>query len=85
MEHLSYSTRTAFHSLMKEKWINLLSSLTVAASLLVSAMAIITIFNLESFTRTLPARFTMVVYLQDSISAEDTRSCLRNLRMKIMF
>jgi cell division transport system permease protein len=82
MEHLSYSTRTAFHSLMKEKWINLLSSLTVAASLLVSAMAIITIFNLENFTRTLPERFTMVVYLQDSVSPEDTQKLIWQLKNK---
>ncbi len=82
MEHLSYSTRTAFHSLMKEKWINLLSSLTVAASLLVSAMAIITIFNLENFTRTLPERFTMVVYLQDSASPEDTQKLLAQMKNK---
>ena len=82
MEHLSYSTRTAFHSLMKEKWINLLSSLTVAASLLVSAMAIITIFNLENFTRTLPERFTMVVYLQDSVSPEDTQKLIGQLKNK---
>lgn len=82
MEHLSYSTRTALNSLMKEKWINLLSSLTVAASLLVSAMAIITIFNLENFTRTLPERFTMVVYLQDSASQEDTQKLLAQLKNK---
>lgn len=82
MEHLSYSTRTAFRSLLKEKWINLLSSLTVAASLLVSAMAIITIFNLESFTRTLPERFTMVVYLQDSVSQEDSQKLLAQLKNK---
>jgi cell division transport system permease protein len=82
MEHLSYSTRTAFHSLMKEKWINLLSSLTVAASLLVSAMAIITIFNLENFTRTLPERFTMVVYLQDAVSPEDIQKLIGQLKNK---
>ncbi len=82
MEHLSYSTRTAVNSLMKEKWINLLSSLTVAASLLVSAMAIITIFNLENFTRTLPERFTMVVYLQDSASQEDTQKLIAQLKNK---
>jgi cell division transport system permease protein len=67
---------------MKEKWINLLSSLTVAASLLVSAMAIITIFNLENFTRTLPERFTMVVYLQDSVSPEDTQKLIGQLKNK---
>lgn len=82
MEHFSYATKTAFHSLMKEKWINLLSILTVAASLLVSAMALITIFNIEGYTRALPERFTMVVYLQDTVSPEDTQKLIAQIKNK---
>jgi len=82
MEHLSYSTKTAFQSLMKEKWINLLSVLTVAASLLVSAMAIIAIYNVEIVTRALPEKFTMVVYLKDSIKPQDTQKLMGQLMGK---
>lgn len=82
MEHLSYSTKTAIQSLMKEKWINLLSSLTVAASLLVSALAIISIYNVEVFTRALPERFTMVVYLNDRISQPDVQKLTEQLKKK---
>jgi cell division transport system permease protein len=82
MEHISYSTRTALQSLMKEKWINLLSIFTVAASLLVSAMALITIYNVDIVTRTLPEKFTMVVYLKDSIEPQDIQKVMSQLRNK---
>ena len=67
---------------MKEKWINLLSVLTVAASLLVSAMAIIAIYNVEIVTRALPEKFTMVVYLKDSIKPQDTQKLMGQLMGK---
>ena len=82
MEHMSYSTKTALQSLMKEKWINLLSVFTVAASLLVSAMALITIYNVEIVTRTLPEKFTIVVYLKDSIGPQDIQKLMSQLRGK---
>ncbi len=82
MEYLSYSARTALQSLMKEKWINLLSSLTVAASLLVSAMALITIYNVDIFTRALPEKFTMLVYVKDNISQEDIQKLMGQLKAK---
>ena len=82
MEHLSYSTKTALQSLMKEKWINLLSSLPVAASLLVSAIAIITIYNVEIFTKVLPEKFTMVVYLKDQVTPDDGKRLMRLLNAK---
>ena len=82
MEHLSYSTKTALQSLMQEKWINLLSSLTVAASLLVSAIAIITIYNVEIFTKVLPEKFTMVVYLKDQVTPDEVKDLMRGLKVK---
>jgi cell division transport system permease protein len=82
MEHISYSTKTALQSLMKEKWINLLSILTVGASLLVSAMAIITIYNVEIVTRSLPEKFTMVVYLKDGLEPQDIQQLMGQLTGK---
>jgi|WetSurMetagenome_2_1015567.scaffolds.fasta_scaffold00217_30 cell division transport system permease protein len=70
---LSYATRTAFRSLYKEKWINLLSVITVAASLIVSAVAILLIYNFDIFTRALPEKFTMTVYMKDKIDQQDAR------------
>jgi cell division transport system permease protein len=82
MEHISYSTKTALHSLKKEKWINLLSMLTVAASLLVIAMVIITIYNVEIATRTLPEKFTMVVYVKDNLEPQDIQQLMSQLQSK---
>jgi cell division transport system permease protein len=82
MGHMAYSTKTAFQSLMKEKWINLLSVFTVAASLLVSAMALITIYNVEMVTRTLPEKFTMMIYLKDGIGPQDIENLMSQLIRK---
>ncbi|HMK59877.1 MAG TPA: permease-like cell division protein FtsX [Dissulfurispiraceae bacterium] len=82
MDRFSYSSRTAINSLRREKWINLLSSLTVAASLLVSAMVVLTIYNLDSYIRLLPERFTMVAYLKDGVSTEDVQKLAAVLKSK---
>lgn len=79
---LSYPVKTALQSLMKERWINLLSCLTVAASLLISALAITTIYNVEQFTGALPSKFTMVVYLKDNIQPDDVRKLDADLKAK---
>jgi cell division transport system permease protein len=79
---LSYATRTAFHSLFKEKWINLLSSITVAASLLVSAVAFLLIYNFDVFTQALPEKFTMTVYLKDNIGQPDIQKLEETIKSK---
>ena len=79
---LSYSTKTALQSLMKEKWINLLSSVTVAASLLVSAVAILLIYNFDIFTRSLPEKFTMIVYLKDKTEPPEVQKLIATLKSR---
>ncbi len=79
---LGYPLKTALQSLMKEKWINLLSCLTVAASLLISALAITTIYNVEQFTGALPSKFTMVVYLKDNIQPDEIKKLDSDLKAK---
>jgi cell division transport system permease protein len=79
---LSYATRTAFRSLYKEKWINLLSSITVAASLVVSAVAILLVYNFDIFTRALPEKFSMTVYLKDRLPQQDAEKLDETIRSR---
>jgi cell division transport system permease protein len=78
----SYSIRTAVQSLIKERWINLLSIFTVAASLIVCAVAIIAVYNFDIFTRALPEKFTMTVYLKDRIDQHDVLKLTNILKDK---
>jgi cell division transport system permease protein len=79
---LSYATRTAFRSLYKDKWINLLSSITVAASLVVSAVAILLVYNFDIFTRALPEKFSMTVYLKDRLPQQDAGKLDETIRSR---
>jgi cell division transport system permease protein len=71
---LEYSLQTAFKSLWHEKWINILTILSISISLLIlTAFAVITL-NVESVLRHWSKSFGLVVYLDDGLNkeAEDT-------------
>ncbi|MBA4348709.1 MAG: hypothetical protein C0415_01785 [Thermodesulfovibrio sp.] len=75
-----YSIKSAVRSLIKEKWINILSILTVASSLLIITLTSFTLYNLELATSRLPERFSMIVYLKTGISKEETQTIINNLK-----
>jgi cell division transport system permease protein len=68
---LNYTLHTALASLWHERWINLLCTFTIGLGLFLIAIASVGVYNLKLVTRQLPDRFTMVVFLSDSIT-EDT-------------
>ncbi|MBF0557872.1 MAG: ABC transporter permease [Nitrospirae bacterium] len=78
----SYSFKSAFKSLAKEKWINILSTLTVGSSLLIITLAVFFLYNIEFIANHLPERFSMMAYLQDPISQEDTQKIIDTLRTR---
>ncbi|HEX8949548.1 MAG TPA: permease-like cell division protein FtsX [Dissulfurispiraceae bacterium] len=79
---MSYSFKSAFQSLCKEKWINILSIFTVASSLLIITLTIFFLYNLEIMAAHLPERFSMMVYLKDNISQEETQSVMAALQKR---
>jgi cell division transport system permease protein len=68
---LSYSFKLAAHSIWHEKWINLLSVLTIAAGLLITAVTILAVYNIDAATRRLPEKFSIMVYLSDNLSPQE--------------
>jgi len=68
---LPYPLRATLHSVFREKWIYLLSILTVAAGLLFTTAAILFVYNIDSATRRLPEKFSVMVYLSETASSED--------------
>jgi len=77
---LSYSFMSAFKSLAREKWINILSMLTVGSSLLIVTLAIFFLHNIELIANHLPERFSMMAYLKDPLSEDQTRDIMNSLR-----
>lgn len=69
--NFSYSLKLAVQSILHEKWIYLLSFLTIAAGLLFSTFTILFVYNVDSATRKLPEKFSVMLYLTDTASESD--------------
>ncbi|MBZ0156840.1 MAG: permease-like cell division protein FtsX [Alphaproteobacteria bacterium] len=79
---MSYPFRSAFQSLCREKWINILSICTVASSLLIITFTLFFLYNLELFSNRLPERFSMMVSMKDALSEEETHQVLKALQKR---
>lgn len=78
----SYSFISAFKSLSREKWINILSIFTVGSSLLIMTLAVFFVYNIELIANRLPDRFSMMAYLKESLSKEDTQKVMDSLKKR---
>ncbi|HYA32332.1 MAG TPA: ABC transporter permease, partial [Thermodesulfovibrionales bacterium] len=77
---MQYSVKIALQSLWHEKWINLLSMLTIAMGLLVIALMALSLYNLNLFTKKLPERFFLIAYLKDGLDEKGTQSLLNSIK-----
>lgn len=75
-----YAFRRAFQSLFRERWINLLSILTIASCLLIISLAYLFVYNLDLATEKLPEKFSMVLYLEDNLPREKIDQVINSLR-----
>jgi cell division transport system permease protein len=73
---LTYQVRLAAQSLSREKWINLLSVLTVAAGLLITAITLLSVYNIDLATKRLPEKFSLMLYLKDNLSQKEIDNIL---------
>jgi len=77
-----YALKLAIQSLLKEKWINLLSVLTIAAGLLIISISFLVLYNIDIATKKLPEKFSMTVYLDNSVQREKLDSVIDSFRKR---
>ena len=77
---IPYSFRLAAQSILHERWINLLSVLTIAACLLITAFVVLFVYNVDAFTKKLPEKFSMMLYLKDDLSGAGVENILNTVR-----
>ena len=77
-----YALKLAIQSLLKEKWINLLSVLTIAAGLLIISISFLVLYNIDIATKTMPEKFSMTVYLDNSIQREKLDSVIDSFKKR---
>jgi cell division transport system permease protein len=79
---IAYSFKSAFQSLCREKWINILSIFTVASSLLIITLTAFSLYNVELIANYLPERFSLVAYLNDNLSQEEIQGIVDTLQKR---
>jgi len=77
---IPYPFRLAVQSILREKWVNFVSVLTIAAGLLLTTVIILAVYNIDLATKKLPEKFSMMVYLKDGLSPEQTKSILYDIK-----
>jgi len=75
-----YAFRLAAQSILHEKWINLLSILTIAAGLFFIAITALSVYNVDVATKKLPEKFSMMLYLKDNLSREEIENIINTVR-----
>jgi len=76
----SYAFRLACQSILHEKWVNLLSILTIASGLFISALIALSVYNMYVTTKKLPEKFSVMLYLKDDLLQEELEYILYTLR-----
>lgn len=71
MKSLLYYFRTAFNNIWIEKWINLLTILSISIGLLILCTFALITLNLDSVLKSWSKGFGMVIYLNENISKEE--------------
>lgn len=77
---IPHSFKITIASLLREKWINLLSVLTIASALLIISIALIFLYNVDAATKRLPEKFSLVMYLDDNLQKERIDQAIAALR-----
>jgi cell division transport system permease protein len=77
-----YAFRLALQSILHEKWINLLSILTIASGLLIAAVTALSLYNINATMKRLPEKVSMMLYLKDNLSREKIEHIMDTVKKK---
>ena len=75
-----YALKLAVQSLLREKWINLLSVMTIAAGLLIISISFFALYNVDIATKKLPEKFSLAVYLEEDLQADELDSVVSSFK-----
>jgi cell division transport system permease protein len=74
-----YLVRLAIKSILREKWINILTAVTIGFALLILSITVFTLYNIELVSEKLPEKFTVMVYLKDGLSKDEIQSAKKRV------
>ncbi len=75
-----YSLRLALKSLWHDRWINLLSVITIATGLFILGVVVFSLYNVEKIASHMPERFTINVFLSNKATDRDIKGLIKYLK-----
>jgi cell division transport system permease protein len=75
-----YPLKVALSGLWREKWINLLSALTIGTGLFLITFALFFFFNVQKVVSALPDRFSVTVFLDDGVDEDRSREIISQVK-----
>ncbi|MBF0488603.1 MAG: ABC transporter permease [Nitrospirae bacterium] len=75
-----FSLRLALQSVIKEKWMSLLSMLSIGVMLFILVSVAVIVYNVEKLTARLPERLTVMVILKDGVTSEENKAVLAAIK-----
>ena len=75
-----YAFTLALQSMIREKWINILSVLSIASGLIIISLALFSVYNVDAATKSLPEKFSMILYLDKNIQKDKVDAAVNSLR-----
>ncbi|TAL27198.1 MAG: ABC transporter permease [Nitrospirae bacterium] len=78
--YIMYSLKLAVQSIWREKWINLLSVLTIAAGLFMITLTFFSVYNMDLATKKLPEKFSMMLYLNNDLPEQEAANIISTLK-----
>jgi cell division transport system permease protein len=73
---ISYSFRLAAQSILHEKWIYLLSILTIATGLFFLSLTLLSVYTIDVATEKLPGKFSVMLYLDNNVSPQEKENIM---------
>ncbi len=75
-----FSLRLALQSIMKGKWINILSMISLSIGLFILFLVFLAVYHVEKLTARLPEKFSVMIYLKDSATEDDVLKIMSVLK-----
>lgn len=79
MKIITYSLQTAFRSLWREKWINILTILSVSIGLSLITTFIMLSISMDSVLQRWAKNFGLIAYVQETVSSEEENTLKQRL------
>lgn len=77
---MNQQLRSALDGLWRERWIHLVSVLSIAVGLLIVTLGVVAVYNLHYRTAKLPERFSMDLFLKEDITPDQLETLLNLLK-----